>query len=322
MLWMSKRTSAILRDPKHLADIIALKNLRHPIYGFEISSLRFWKVCEFRDSVLIASIGTAQIHDAPDLGPVHRNFNANFFRLLELERALFERARRRRGGSGKKAIHQIERERQRLGRELHTGVGQLLAAIRWQLEVISTELPNPPAGVQQALDNISTLTAQTLEQVRSLSRRLHPPEWQRLSLETAIRQLWEISGIPQSLNATLTIDRVTTEPDLEVKILVYRAFQEALSNLARHSHATQVDVALHFDNSRLILRIKDNGVGFDVGRLLSAPANVASGIGLRSIREAVETLGGEFELESNHTGTKLTISVALFPTEDLEDSKE
>ena len=120
----------------------------------------------------------------------------------------------------------------------------MLAAIRWQLEVIATELPAPSASVRQALESISTLTNRYVEQVRSISKRLHPPEWQRLTLESALRQLWEISGIPQRLGATLQIDPLPAEPDLEVKVLLYRAFQEAISNLARHSHATRIDAEL------------------------------------------------------------------------------
>jgi two-component system NarL family sensor kinase len=192
----------------------------------------------------------------------------------------------------------------------------MLAAIRWQLEVIATELPEPPNAVRQALENISTLTNQTLEQVRSISRRLHPPEWQRLSLESAIRQLWEISGIPTRLAASLQIDPLPVDPDLEVKVLIYRAFQEAISNVARHSHATSIDAELRVKDARLTLTIKDNGVGFDVLAMLSAPANLSSGIGLRSIRETAQGLGGSFEVESGASGTKLIISVAMSPAVD------
>ena len=71
---------------------------------------------------------------------------------------------------------------------------------------IALELPAPPDKVRQALDSISTLAADTLEQVRAISRRLHPPEWQRLTLESAVRQFWSVSGIPQRFEAELRID--------------------------------------------------------------------------------------------------------------------
>jgi two-component system, NarL family, sensor kinase len=201
-------------------------------------------------------------------------------------------------------------ERQRLGRELHTGVGQMLAAIRLQLETISPQLPCLPGPVRQAMEHIDTLANDALEQVRSISKRLHPPEWQRLTLEAALQQLWELSGVPQRFESTLRISPLPAEPDIEVKVLLYRAAQEALSNLARHSHATRVDVALELLGDRLVLSIHDNGVGFDVAGLMFSPASVASGIGLRSIRELAAALGGKLEVESSPLGTKLVASVS------------
>jgi signal transduction histidine kinase len=230
-------------------------------------------------------------------------------RLQLAERDLFTFAWRQRRGSGRWAVRQIELERQRLGRELHTGLGQMLAAIHLQLEIIAARLPDPPAMVQQALSRISTLANEALEQVRSVSRRLHPPEWQRLTLEAALEQLWDISGIPQRFEASLCIQPLPHQPDLEVEVLMYRAAQEALSNLARHARATRVGAALETRDDRMILTIQDDGVGFDVAGLLRGPASVASGIGLRSIREQAAALGGELEVESGPAGTKLVVSV-------------
>jgi signal transduction histidine kinase len=246
---------------------------------------------------------------------IQSRLSLHFLHLLRLERRLSARAQQRRGRGGRKAVRQIEMERQRLGRELHTGVGQALAAIRLQLEVIAAELPLPPANVAHALRNIATLTAETMEQVRGLSRRLHPPEWQRLTLDSAIRHLWETSGVPQCFEASLTLDPLPWEPYLEVKILIYRGLQEALSNLVRHSRATRIDAALEVRDGQLVLSIRDNGVGFDAERVFSAPASAASGIGLRSIREAAQELGARLIVESGPDGTKLVISSAPFPAE-------
>jgi signal transduction histidine kinase len=320
VLWMSRGTRVILRDPKQLIDILAVKTLTHPVDGLAVSTPGLWHIFKFRDTVLIGLVGRSAIPEAQDLNSLHRSMAVNFFRLLKVERRLYERTRRRRG-AGKSAVRQIELERQRLGRELHTGVGQMLAAIRWQLEVISTALPEPTANVAHALESIATLAEQALEQVRSVSRRLHPPEWQRLTLESAIRQLWEISGIPQRLTATLQIDPLPREPNLEVKVLLYRALQEALSNVARHSQATRIAVRLAVTDSVLTLSIRDNGVGFNLEKTIAAPPNLISGIGLRSIRETAESLGGKFQVESGPYGTTLVISAAL-AIGSLENSKE
>ena len=230
-------------------------------------------------------------------------------RLQLAERDLSSFARDRRRGIGRGAVRQIDLERQRLGRELHTGVGQMLAAIRLQLEIVAAHLLDPPGLVQQALDRISTLANEALEQVRSVSARLHPPEWQRLTLADALQQLWDISGIPQRFEASLRIQPLPHEPDLEVKVVLYRAAQEALSNVIRHARAIRLEASLEARDDCAILTIRDDGVGFDVAGLLRGPASVASGIGLRSIREQAAALGGRSEIQSGPAGTTLVVSV-------------
>ena len=206
---------------------------------------------------------------------------------------------------------QLEMERQRLGRELHTGLGQLLSAIRLQLELIARQLSDPRPGIRQALERIGTLSAEALDLVRSISRRLHPPAWQGLTLETALRQLWEVSGIAESFDSSLSIDPLPKQPSQDTKVLLYRAAQEAISNVIRHSHASRVSASLSLAGEDLLLRFEDNGVGFDADRLLAAPANLTAGLGLRTIREQAEALGGMLRIESGAKGVKLEVMVGL-----------
>ena len=153
----------------------------------------------------------------------------HFFRLQLAERRLAIRTRKLRRIGGSTPSHQLELERQRLGRELHTGVGQLLAAD----SMATGNHRRPTAGtsrmmVEQALEpHFHSDSADALEHVRTISKRLHPPEWQRLTLEESVRQLWENSGIPQRFDSRLEIHPALREPDLEIKVLLYRAAQEA-----------------------------------------------------------------------------------------------
>ena len=230
----------------------------------------------------------------------------HYFRLEMAERRLARQTRR--GGAGGRAAHQIELERRRLGRDLHTGVGQLLSAIRLQVESIKIQLPDAPAQMRQALERISALARDALEQVRALSYRLHPPEWQRLTIGEALRQLWDLSGIPQKFDASLRIEPLPREPGLELKIVTYRAAQEAFSNLTQHAQATRVEASLETRGGSLVLTVRDNGAGFDAARLFAAPASLASGIGLRSIREQAAGLGGRIDIRSGPAGTTLEFS--------------
>jgi signal transduction histidine kinase len=254
-------------------------------------------------------------HAFYQLTPLAHSLLRHCLRLDQAARRLEGGVRERRRGNGWKATRQIELERQRLGRELHTGVGQMLAAVRLQLELISANLADPPATVRQALEKISILVRDALEEVRSVSKRLHPPEWQRLTLESALRQLWGMSGVPETYQTTFHIDPIPSEPDLNRKVLVYRCLQEALSNVSRHSRAKQVSVDLRVTEGLLILTVTDDGVGFDVVRLFSGPPGVPSGIGLQAVREHAAALGGSLEIQSGPHGTTLELSVPLPATQ-------
>jgi len=247
--------------------------------------------------------------EAGGLLAVQSRFVNHYFRLRTAERKLAALMQSTRPPAGISAVRQLELERERLGRELHTGVGQLLVAIRLQLEVIASQLLSAPAPAQQALERIAALASDAGDQVRAISRRLHPPEWQRLGIEAAVRQLWESSGIPERFDATLRIEPLPREPEQEVKVLLYRAVQEALTNLVHHARATRVEISLEGRGERVVLRIQDNGVGFDVTGLLNTPANVAQGIGLRFLREQALSLGGTLDIVSGGAGTRLEVSL-------------
>ena len=94
----------------------------------------------------------------------------------------------------------------------------------------------------------------------------------------------------------------------------YRTMQEALSNLVRHSRATQVTASLRVLGERLTLAIRDNGIGFNVARLLRGPVDVAAGIGIRSVSEQADALDGKMTIESGPSGTTLEVSVAISPS--------
>lgn len=309
IVWMSERTRAALGDTGNVAETL----LTDPRRAHQ--TICFRRVWATADRVLLSG----ELYDAggprgAELLAVQNNLIKHYFELQRAERELHTRMRRLRRGERQSAIRQLELERQRVGRELHTGVGQLLAAIRMQLEVIASQLPDPPLPVLQALGRISTLAADALDQVRGISKRLHPPEWQRLSLGDALRQLWENSGIADRFEGAADIQPLPSEPEFEIKTLMYRATQEALSNLMRHARASSISLGLRPRNGSVELSIRDNGVGFDVGAMFAAPASLTAGIGLRSIRDQAADVGGNFEIESGPNGTTLIIKAPYSPT--------
>jgi two-component system NarL family sensor kinase len=228
-------------------------------------------------------------------------------RLQKVDSRLVKVVARRRQYAGRRAVRQIERERNRLARELHTGVGQLLATIRVQVDLIKAQLPSPPDPVVESLNRISALAGSALEEVRGISKKFYAPEWLRLSLGEAIRELVEASGLSQRFGFSLDISPLSVDPDPDIKTLFYRTAQEAISNVTRHSQATEVRVVLERAGAGVRLAVQDNGTGFDVEKTLSG----ASGIGLRALREQAADLGGKAMIRSGAEGTTLEIFVPI-----------
>ena len=225
----------------------------------------------------------------------------NYLRLLEAHRALLARANGTPKTMGTVLADSLEAERQRLGRELHTGVGQSLAGIHVHVSLLEAALPDPPEPVRQSLDRIAALAGTALEQVRGLSQRLYVPAWQAQSLGEALRSLWEASGISRKFAGTLDLRGLSGEPPPEVRRAIYLVAQEGISNVIQHADASRVRLSLGEEGGRIVLEVADDGSGF---RAPAAPA----GIGLRSMRDLVRQLGGDFQVQSPPEGTQLTIS--------------
>jgi signal transduction histidine kinase len=230
----------------------------------------------------------------------------HYFRLLRIQQSLDSRLERGRRHAGRALIEQLDRERARLGRELHTGAGQAYSAIRFQLEWIARKAPDLPMEIQECLTRIGKAARDAVAEVRAVSQRLHPPDWQALGLVDALRNLWAKSGIPETFQGTLTLGELSPEPAHPVRIAVYRIIQEGLSNAIRHSGATRLALTLEQDAAGLFLRLEDNGRGFDLGQ----PAD-AKGIGLRSMHEQARALGGNFQVRSDASGTTLELRIPL-----------
>jgi signal transduction histidine kinase len=211
------------------------------------------------------------------------------------------------GLSTRTLMRELERERSRIARELHAGAGQPLAGIKLNLEMLEDCAANlPPAG-REALNRLRTLTHQALQQVRAVSHNLHPPEWQGLTTEAAIRHLVQSSGLAGKIEVNLEIEPLPEEPAHAAKVALYRCTQECISNVARHSAATRLVVSLRADGPMLVLRLQDNGGGF------SKDSSQPAGIGLIAIREHAADLGGTCEIASNSNGVRIVVRLPMDP---------
>ena len=239
------------------------------------------------------------------------NAMRKYFRLLKLEESLAS-LRRSPRSTGVIVSQALELERTRLARELHAGVGQNLAGIRIHLELIAKETPELTEALRKRLETIQSLTEQAASEVRSVSQRLHPPDWQRLNLALAIEWLWATSGIQELFHAKLELHPIDSDLPDAVRFAIYRATQEGLTNVIRHSGATELKLQVGQRDDQVYLILEDNGTGFDARETLHGTVNPAmSGIGLRAMRDEVMGLGGRFELHSVPGNTRMEIAVPI-----------
>ena len=197
-------------------------------------------------------------------------------------------------------------ERQRLARELHDSVSQALYGITLGTRTARTLLDREPARAAEPLDYALSLAEAALAEMRTLIFELRPESLANEGLVVALEKLATAARARHHIDVHMTL---TGEPPiaLEAKQAFYRIAQEALQNVVRHAHATEVTLTVgQSDADELVLDIRDNGVGFD-------PAESFPGhLGLNSMRERVMRLGGVFTLESMpDQGTHLRASIPL-----------
>ena len=239
------------------------------------------------------------------------NAVGNCFRLRRLVEAL-EMGTRALGRSiGVMLAEALEMERTRIARELHSGVGQSLGGIKMNLELMEAGMANAPEPVTGAMRRIRLLADQALSEMRSISQRLHRPDWQRLDLQEALKLLWHTAGIPEKFHTKFEIHSVESGLPDAIRFTLYRAAQEALANVLRHSGATEVRLELGERSGRVYLILEDNGTGFDMHEFLHGAKTPNCGIGLRAMREQVLALDGEFILTSGSGGTCVKVALPI-----------
>ncbi|RQO66227.1 hypothetical protein DBR43_28780 [Pedobacter sp. KBW06] len=197
-----------------------------------------------------------------------------------------------------------ERERQRVGRDLHDGLGGTLAGIKINL---SDVVANTSAlGKDTELGKIIAQLDSSVNDLRSIARNLMPETLLKFGLQTALKDLCETFN-NSSLKITLQLFDIQESMEVSVKINIYRIIQEILSNTVRHSGASQLLLQCSQNESVFLITAEDNGRGFDA----SAAGNT-KGIGLSNIRNRVALLHGKLDLNTAvNEGTSINIELKV-----------
>ncbi|MEZ4865801.1 MAG: GAF domain-containing protein [Caldilineaceae bacterium] len=200
-----------------------------------------------------------------------------------------------------------EEERRRIARELHDEAGQALTALKVSVRAISDELTANPETAQTFLASAERLLDQTMEQIRQLAYGLRPPELDTVGLDATLEHLC------QEFAARTGIGVIYQGVELEglpepASISLYRFVQEALTNVAKHAKATQVQVRLAVPDGRTTLSVEDDGVGFVPSTPITPTSSL--GLGLLGMRERFESLQGHVIIDSAPgRGSKLTATL-------------
>ena len=196
-----------------------------------------------------------------------------------------------------------EEERLRIARGMHDELGQLLTALQLELAALAQAVSGP--GPEQRIAAMRSLIDETMGAVRRISDDLRPLILDDLGLNAAVESLARSSAGRMGIEVTVRHDEADPPIGPGVATALFRIVQEALTNVARHAHATDVSISLRVEGREVVLRVEDNGVGL--------PADVldhARSWGLQGLQERVSLCGGSLVLD-NAPGSGARITVRL-----------
>jgi signal transduction histidine kinase len=190
----------------------------------------------------------------------------------------------------------VLQERQRLARDLHDAVTQMLFSASLIAEVLPRIWARDPDKARQHLEDLRMLTRGALAEMRTLLRELRPAAFDEARLSDLLQQtadaLMGKVGIPVTLTVRDTRSHRVPPLPLDVRTTLYRVAQEALNNVAKHAAASKVTITVDQQPGRVDLWIQDDGKGFDAQRV------TADHLGLGIMRERVAAIGGTLSVES------------------------
>ena len=197
-------------------------------------------------------------------------------------------------------------ERRRIARELHDSVGQILAALGMNLSLVRSEVERL-STIAVALNDSENLVRDMSKEVRTISHLLHPPLLDEAGLASALR--WCVDGFVQRSRIKVELDMPDDFGRLpsEMETAIFRVVQECLTNIHRHSGSPVAKIVLRQRHDEIVVEINDQGKGIPVEKLEEMASSGTPGVGIRGMRERLRQLGGTLEMQSNSSGTTVTI---------------
>ncbi|MCE5313209.1 MAG: histidine kinase [Nitrospiraceae bacterium] len=203
-----------------------------------------------------------------------------------------------------------EEERTRIARELHDELGQSLTALKMDISWLHSRLSGN-AEMQKKISLSLHLINATIQSVKKICSDLRPSMLDHLGLSAAIE--WEAAEFERRTGIKCSIDMPDEELNIEKTLLtnLFRVFQETLTNITRHSHATEASVSMKLENGQIVLKVSDNGVGIKDKDLINT-----SSFGIIGMNERMYHCNGTVDIEGHENmGTCVTVHVPMKKSE-------
>jgi PAS domain S-box-containing protein len=257
-----------------------------------------------KDGILITSvISGAPVFDLQGNVKGSVGIHWDVTKIRSMEKTMLEQEVRKEQELAEARLQAEDQQRYEIGQDLHDGVGQMLVYINMYIGMLKSKgtlTKKELTALEKALQN-------TIDQVRTLSRLLAPPELKDIGLRESIREL--INSCSVMKKPTFTLEIYSPQEDynlnLSKKRMIYRVVQELLNNTFKHAEADHVTLTLHFDKKNFYLVYQDDGRGFDL-------QNIRKGIGLDSIQSRIKFHQGALEIKSElGKGSITSISIPI-----------
>jgi signal transduction histidine kinase len=203
-------------------------------------------------------------------------------------------------------VEQHEDERRRLSRELHDETAQVFSVVKMELGLLRDRVPGDTAS---RLDHILALIDTGIRSIRSVTNDLRPSLLDDLGLLPALRSLVVDFGERSGIETGLAVPPSLPPLSREAELALFRALQEALSNVLRHAEARTVDIEISINPGGVLLQVIDDGRGLPVG-MTTEKLEIDGHMGLAGMRERITALGGSVRFASNR-GTGATLQVVV-----------
>src|SRR5579872_2637440 len=203
-----------------------------------------------------------------------------------------------------------DEERRRIARELHDSAGQTLTVLSMNLARLAQKTGRTAPELATEAEAIQEMVQQLHRDIRTTSYLLHPPSLDENGLYSALG--WYTQGLGERSNLEIQLDM---SPDFgrlprEIELAVFRLVQECLTNVLRHSGSKTATIRIAREDRQIVVEIQDRGQGMSAQRLAEIQSG-GSGVGIRGMRERLSQFKGEMKIESDNTGTRISVSIPV-----------